>query len=103
MFKSCNEKGPEQSTVARCFSNTPPMLGNGKDTFLFYLSEGRTGIYGRLEDVKGKAFRIRWFDPLTGEYIDDGRHDFGDSTWLGLKRPEQLTGSTAIAVLTEMQ
>ena len=82
---------------------SPPMLSNGEDVFLFYLSHGRTGIYGRLDEVKGKTMTIRWFDPLTGRIFDGGKRDFADNSWLGIRRPEEITGSTAIAVLEEVQ
>ncbi|MEL6105592.1 MAG: DUF5060 domain-containing protein [Planctomycetota bacterium] len=88
------ELRPSQETFS------PPMLSNGKDTYLFYLPEHRTGISGRLPELLGRTMRIRWFDPLTGEYVADSKHYFKDDTWLWMKRPQKISGPAAIAVLT---
>ena len=82
---------------------SPPMLSDGEDVFLFYLSHDRTGIYGRLDQVKGKTMTIRWFDPLTGRFFNGGKKDFLDDGWLGIRRPEEISGPTAIAVLENVR
>ena len=88
---------PSQQTFS------PPMLSNGADTYLFYLPDYRTGINGRLPELLGKTMRVRWFDPLTGQYVGDSTHLFADDTWLWMKRPREITGSSAIAVFTEVR
>ncbi len=92
-----NSLEPSQQTFS------PPMLGNGTDTFLFYLPDYRKGINGRLPEILGKTMQIRWFDPLTGKTIGDQKHHFADDTWLWMKRPEGITGRAAIAILTEVK
>ncbi|MEM1070916.1 MAG: DUF4038 domain-containing protein, partial [Planctomycetota bacterium] len=81
-------------------SFSPPILSNGKDTYLFYLPDYRTGINGRLPELLGKKMKIRWFDPLTGDYVHETEHLFADDTWLWMKRPKEISGSAAIAVFT---
>ena len=82
---------------------SPPMLSNGKGQYLFYLPDHRTGINGRLDELKEKTVSIEWFDPLTGESIDGGSHAFDDATWLWFKRPAGITGATTIAILSIVQ
>ena len=64
-------------------SFSPPMLSNGTRTFLSYLSY-RRGIKGRLPALLGK-------------------HTIADDTWLWVKRPNEITGRAAIAILPEAQ
>ncbi|MEM6470737.1 MAG: DUF5060 domain-containing protein [Planctomycetota bacterium] len=91
-----NELSPVQETFS------PPFLTNGDDVYLFYLPGYRRGINGRLPELLGKRMRIRWFDPLTGEYTGEMEHHFKDDTWLWFKRPEEITGPMTIAVFNEI-
>ena len=75
-----NALRPEQGPFA------PPLLTDGESIWMFYLSDGRTGVYGGRDDVVGKTMRITWFDPLTGEFADGGERTF-DGRWMGVKRP----------------
>lgn len=77
----------------------PPMLSDGKGTFLFYCPENRRGVFGRTKQIGTGVIQFRWFDPLTGEYHDGGTQDLSKSDWLGINRPNAITGPTAIAIL----
>ncbi|MEM7783384.1 MAG: DUF4038 domain-containing protein, partial [Planctomycetota bacterium] len=92
-----NSLKPSQQTFS------PPMLSNGTDKFLFYLPDYRTGVNGRLPEIKGKTMKVRWFDPLTGKYLDGGTHSFVDDTWLWMKRPNGITGASSIAIFAEVK
>ncbi len=75
-----------------------PMLTNGEDLYLFYMPEDRLGIFGALNELKGKVMQITWFNPLTGEYIDAGEYDFTSNTWMQVKRPPELTSPMGVVI-----
>jgi len=96
------EQYPYNGLKPRQNAFSPPYLTDGNYTCIFYLGENRSGIHGALEDFRGKTMKVSWFDPLTGIFHDGGEHDFGDNTWIGLYRPEIITGPLSIAVLKEV-
>lgn len=81
----------------------PPILTDGQSVYLFYLPRDRGGLYGTIRSLKGKTVRIRWFNPITGEFIDGGEKDFVKGGWTGIPRPEELTSPIAIAILEVIQ
>lgn len=89
-----NELYPVQSMYAA------PMLTNGKDLFIFYLPENRTKIAGRIPSLKGKTVKVKWLDPLTGNYYPAPDKSFTDDTWLAIDKPKGISGSLAIAILS---
>ncbi|MBG85661.1 MAG: hypothetical protein CMO80_02020 [Verrucomicrobiales bacterium] len=91
-------------TDMRAFST--PILTDGESTYLFYLANNRTGIYGDLPEAIGKTFKIRWFDPLTGQSYDGGQKTLHSDTWgawLGGQRHKEITGASAIAIFTQIR
>ncbi len=82
----------------------PPILADKKThRYLFYLPEKRLNIAGGIEELKGKTMRIEWFDPLTGKSTDGGERLFEKNGWLGIKRPDGITRSMVIAILSEKE
>lgn len=77
----------------------PPMLTDSEGTFLFYCPDNRRGVFGRTSQLGKGVIKYRWFDPLTGEYHGGGTQDLSASTWLGITRPDEITGPTAIAIV----
>ncbi len=87
-----NELYPESKAFA------PPLLTNGNDLHIFYVSENRLGLFGAFSELAGKSVSIQWFDPLTGEFYDGGQRSFNEGTWMGVRRPESISGPMALAV-----
>jgi hypothetical protein len=89
-----NEFYPVQNMFAA------PMLTNGENTFIFYLPEHRTRIAGRLPELQGKIVNVTWFDPLTGNYYESANKSFAEETWLGIDRPNSISGPMSICILS---
>lgn len=86
--------------LAKAF--VPPALTNKDGSlYLFYIPGGRGGIYGSIQELKGKRMMIQWFDPLTGEYHDGGEKYFERGGWMGIPRPEGADSPLTIAILEE--
>lgn len=83
-----------------------PILSDDDGNHLFYLTDNRTGIYGSLPGGKGKKYRVRWFDPLTGRSHDGGTKEYAADhweAWLGMKRHRDISGPLAIAIFSEIK
>ena len=80
----------------------PPLLTDGETTWMFYLSDGRTGVYGGREDVQGKTVKITWFDALTGEFADGGERRLA-GRWMGIKRPMGFESPMAVVILEAVE
>ena len=76
----------------------PPMLSNEKDFYIYYISDDRLGIFGDFPEFVGRKDRVKWFDPLTGEFHETGEREF-NGTWVGIKKPSDIEGPMGIAVV----
>ena len=76
-------------------------LSDGSSVYLFYLTEHMDAITGGVKNLpgnpKGKHFKVKWFDPFTGEYHDGGTNPV--SGWLSIKRHEALSGAIGVCIL----
>lgn len=75
------------------------ILSDGDSLFMFYCPREMIAISGSLPELKEKKYGIKWFNPLSGEYIDAGKLEMGSNTWLGMKKPDALKNQLAIAIL----
>ena len=91
-----NRLRPEQTPFA------PPTLTDGEGVWLFYLSNGRTGVYGGRDDLVGRTVRVTWFDPLTGASVDGGERAM-KGRWMGIKRPAGFDGPMAVVILEAVE
>ena len=78
----------------------PPILSDGAGTYLFYLPPNRSGIYGVIPDLTGKTVKVRWFNPLSGEFIKGGFETIADHGRLEVYRPDGIESPTVVAILT---
>lgn len=65
---------------------------------MVYLTRDMISLSGNINELKGRTVDITWFDPLTGVYFSGGERYFG-GTWMSIRRPDELTVPTGIAIL----
>ncbi len=78
------------------------ILTNSDDVYMVYLTPDMISISGNIIELKGSTVDITWFDPLTGTYFPGGERNFG-GTWMGIRRPGELSGPIGIAILKARQ
>ena len=71
------------------------MLSSEDDRYLIYLPAANRRINTRLEAFYGKPMRVRWFNPLTGEYSKETQLIM--EQWLRFEPPWQ--GQPRILIL----
>lgn len=77
----------------------PPILTDGEGTYLFYIPPNRSGIYGVIPELTGKQVKVRWFDPLSGDFTEAGVERIKDHGRLEIYRPDAIDSPTVIAIL----
>jgi hypothetical protein len=82
---------------------TPMTLTDHKSVYMYYVTKDMLAVTGEAPELRGKTVSIKWFDPLTGLFHDDGRKTFDDSVWLGLRKPAVVTSPICVAVLEIIQ
>ncbi len=91
-----NDLYPEQYTF------TPFALTNKKNTYLFYIPHGLTIAHGDISGtaLQGKKVNVRWFNPLTGDYLLGKPYDFTKGSWMEIRRPGDIKSPFAVLILT---
>ena len=84
---------PHQSTF------TPMTLTDHESVYMYYVSRDMLAVTGAEPAFKGKTVRIKWFDPLTGKYHGNQERKFGDGTWLGITKHEEIKSDIAVAII----
>lgn len=74
-------------------------LSDKKSVYLFYLTPGMIAATGDVSGLKGKTVQLRWFDPLTGSYIDGDKRSFDNGTWISIKKHEKITSPFCILIM----
>ncbi len=63
------------------------MLESEDDRYLLYLPPSNKRINTRIEKYYGKPMRVKWFDPLTGNYTPEMKPIM--EKWLRFEPPWQ--------------
>ena len=89
-----NELSPFRSEFA------PPALADGQGLYLFYVARDRRGIFCMVRQLAGKPIKVRWFDPLSGEFIEDDPREIDGAGWVEVARPTSIESPTVVAILS---
>jgi len=81
---------------------SPYCLTDNSRVFLYYLPRGTDGLQGMAPtEIRGKTVKVTWFNPLTGEYIEEKNRSIPNrgGAWTGFPKPDAITGPTTVVIL----
>lgn len=67
------------------FASSGYPLTNGKDLFIYLIPPDNFQVNVVLPEPKNKMIDVVWFNPFTGEYLSEGKTDYG--MWKGFSSP----------------
>jgi len=76
-------------------------LFDGKETYLFYLTRNMIALNGHVPGMKDKKVSIKWFDPLTGDFHEEGSATI-KNVWINVNKPDKINSPFCVAILEIM-